>query len=54
MPQLDFFWWGLNFFFCWFFFSILFIYINNLKLDFLNQSNNISFIFNLNLNSWLW
>nr|YP_448756.1 ATP synthase F0 subunit 8 [Neogymnocrinus richeri]AAY51814.1 ATPase subunit 8 [Neogymnocrinus richeri] len=31
MPQLDFFWWGFNFFVCWGFLFIMFVYFINLK-----------------------
>nr|WKK49861.1 ATP synthase F0 subunit 8 [Thaumatocrinus sp. JL223] len=32
MPQLDIFWWGFNFFSCWLFFFVLYIYLTNIKV----------------------
>nr|WNS59355.1 ATP synthase F0 subunit 8 [Hyocrinidae sp.] len=57
MPQLDLFWWGLNFSFCWFFLLIYFIYLTNLSfvslfyLSSYNVFNNSSFV---NSFIWLW
>nr|YP_010276182.1 ATP synthase F0 subunit 8 [Comanthus parvicirrus]UFQ22709.1 ATP synthase F0 subunit 8 [Comanthus parvicirrus]UHY39304.1 ATP synthase F0 subunit 8 [Comanthus parvicirrus] len=57
MPQLDFFWWGISFFSCWFFFIFLYIYLVNIK--FLLISSNFSLnpenTFNNVLSFfWLW
>nr|YP_010486850.1 ATP synthase F subunit 8 [Poliometra prolixa]UWI54394.1 ATP synthase F0 subunit 8 [Poliometra prolixa] len=54
MPQLNVFWWGFNFFFCWLFFFILYVYLVNYKLFFhggvfISSSNSFS-----SLNGWLW
>nr|YP_010044618.1 ATP synthase F0 subunit 8 [Anneissia pinguis]QPF24641.1 ATP synthase F0 subunit 8 [Anneissia pinguis] len=56
MPQLDFFWWGISFLSCWFFFIFLYIYLINIKLlllinEFSLTSNAFSKVFSF---SWLW
>nr|QKJ80212.1 ATP synthase F0 subunit 8 [Florometra sp. BMK-2020] len=53
MPQLDIFWWGINFFFCWLFFLFVYIFINN--FCFLSNGAFSNFSFSSRLSSlWLW
>nr|YP_010283695.1 ATP synthase F0 subunit 8 [Cenometra bella]UKZ50761.1 ATP synthase F0 subunit 8 [Cenometra bella] len=57
MPQLDFFWWGFSFFFCWLFFLFLYIYFLNYKLFLFNNfflEGSYSSFFITNFNFWLW
>nr|YP_010241116.1 ATP synthase F0 subunit 8 [Anneissia intermedia]QTH78846.1 ATP synthase F0 subunit 8 [Anneissia intermedia] len=57
MPQLDFFWWGISFLFCWGFFGFLYIYLINIKFLLINNkfslNSNNTFFSDLSF-SWLW
>nr|WFD61121.1 ATP synthase F0 subunit 8 [Ptilometra sp. DH-R] len=57
MPQLDVFWWGFNFVFCWLFFFVLYLYLTSFKLNFFFDGLNNNFDLSSSLgvfNFWLW